>query len=214
MSMPNLVAHTLQQRILSGTYAPGECLPGQREHAEQLGVSRSALREAVSVLMALGVIHSVRGRAPSSLTPVAPREARRTRLRQTMQVRYIVEPSASALAARTMGPKAAAQLWGLQARLKGARAKGDLVNAASVDLAFHQPIAAFSGNEILVGLSRSSEDRIGKGQRPPFANHARVHEPFDEHHAIVAGDAVGAQSTMRRHLRHTAERAGVGFVVP
>lgn len=219
MGMPNLVAQTLQQRILAGKYAPGDCLPGQRELAEQLGVSRSALREAVSVLMALGVVRSVPGKGTFVARPDDQRESRpEPGYGQTMQLRYIVEPSAAALAARTMGPKAAAQLWALQARFKEALARGDLVNAASVDLAFHQTIAAFSGNEIIVDLSRSFEDRIGKSQRSPFANHARIQEPFDEHHAIavaiVAGDAEAALSAMRNHLCLSAERAGVGFVVP
>src|SRR5476649_1420963 len=104
MSMSNFVAQTLQQRILSGVYVPGEVLPGQRELAGQLGVSRGALREAVSVLMTLGFLRSIPGKG----TFVAHRGQRDTEpvsrsAEQTMQLRDIIEPSAAALAARKIG---------------------------------------------------------------------------------------------------------------
>lgn len=117
MSMPKFVAQTLQQRILSGVYAPGEVLPGQRELAGQLGVSRGALREAVSVLMTLGFLRSIPGKG----TFVAHRGQHDAGLatrsaEQTVQLRYIIEPSAAALAARTTGPAAAKQFRDMQVR--------------------------------------------------------------------------------------------------
>ncbi len=126
MSMPNFVAQTLQQRILSGVYAPGEVLPGQRELAGQLGVSRGALREAVSVLMTLGFLRSVPGKG----TFVAHRGEQRTGLasrsaEQTMQLRYIIEPCAAALAARTTGSGAASQFHEMQARFNAAAQRPD-----------------------------------------------------------------------------------------
>jgi GntR family transcriptional regulator, transcriptional repressor for pyruvate dehydrogenase complex len=219
MSMPNFVAQTLQQRILSGIYAPGEVLPGQRDLAEQLGVSRGALREAVSVLRTLGFVRSVPGKGTFVAHP-GEREDRSTgpNAEQTMQLRYIVEPGAAALAARTAGTQAAAQLRGLQARFKDALVKNDLLDAASCDLAFHQAIATFSGNDILTQISRSFEDRIGRSQRFPLANTPRLIEAFEEHEhivaAVVGGDALAAHIAMQRHLRGAAERAGVVFLIP
>jgi len=52
----NKIAKMLQTKILSGEYPPGEALPGQRVLAAELGVSRSALREALSVLETLGLV--------------------------------------------------------------------------------------------------------------------------------------------------------------
>ncbi|PXW23074.1 FadR/GntR family transcriptional regulator [Paraburkholderia caballeronis] len=221
MNTPNLVAQTLQQRILSGAYAPGGALPGQRELAIQLGVSRGALREAVSVLTALGLLRSVPGKgmfvAPheghARTHPLASRGAG-----QTMQLRYIVEPSSAALAARTAGTGIAAGLRDLQRHFQRALLDNDLVAAASSDLAFHQAIAAGSGNDIIVAISRSFEDRIGHSQRYPLANTPRLIEAFDEHEDIVAaivdGDPAAACAAMQRHLRRAAERAGVAFTIP
>jgi GntR family transcriptional regulator, transcriptional repressor for pyruvate dehydrogenase complex len=219
MSMPNFVAQTLQQRILSGVYAPGEVLPGQRELAGQLGVSRGALREAVSVLMTLGFLRSIPGKG----TFVAHRGQHDTGLatrsaEQTMQLRYIIEPSAAALAARTSGPDAARQFQDMQARFEDALLRNDLIDAASRDLAFHQAIAAYSGNDILAEISHSFEDRIGKSQRFPLANTPRLIEAFQEHElivvAIIGGNASAAMTAMQRHLRNAAERAGIAFTIP
>jgi GntR family transcriptional regulator, transcriptional repressor for pyruvate dehydrogenase complex len=219
MSMSNFVAQTLQQRILSGAYAPGEVLPGQRQLAGQLGVSRGALREAVSVLMTLGFLRSIPGKG----TFVAHRGQRDTEpvsrsAEQTMQLRYVIEPSAAALAARTTGPGVASQFRDMQARFKDALLRNDLVDAANCDLAFHQAIAACSGNDILAEISHSFEDRIGKSQRFPLANTPRLIEAFEEHEHIVAaitgGNATAAMAAMQRHLRGAAERAGIAFTIP
>jgi GntR family transcriptional repressor for pyruvate dehydrogenase complex len=74
MSMPNIAAQTLQRQILSGTYAAGEMLPSQRELAESMGISRASLREALSMLEALGFIRSVPGKG--TLVSGAPGRAR------------------------------------------------------------------------------------------------------------------------------------------
>ncbi|MDN7182999.1 FCD domain-containing protein [Caballeronia sp. SEWSISQ10-4 2] len=135
-----------------------------------------------------------------------------------MQLRYIIEPSAAALAARTSGPRAATQFRDMQARFKDALLRNDLIDAASCDLTFHQAIATYSGNDILAEISHSFEDRIGKSQRFPLANTPRLIEAFEEHEhivaAIVGGNASAALSAMQHHLRSAAERAGVAFTIP
>ncbi|WP_258002178.1 FadR/GntR family transcriptional regulator [Burkholderia sp. WAC0059] len=217
--MPNLVAQTLQQRIQNGTYAPGTLLPGQRELALQLGVSRTALREALSMLVALGFLHPVPGKGTFVLKPDEPTASPiGANYAQLMQFRYVVEPPAAALAARAVGAGGAAKLWGLQARMREALARGDLVDAADADLAFHQTVAAFSGNEILIEVARTLEDRIGRSLQQPFGNRARFREPLDEHHAIVvalvAGDGELARAAMQTHLVCAAGRVGIELVVP
>jgi GntR family transcriptional repressor for pyruvate dehydrogenase complex len=135
-----------------------------------------------------------------------------------MQLRYIIEPCAAALAARTTGSGAASQFHEMQARFKDALQRNDLIDAASSDLAFHQAIAGYSGNDILAEISRSFEDRIGKSQHFPLANTPRLIEAFEEHEhivaAIIGGNATAALTAMQRHLRGAAERAGVAFTIP
>ena len=227
MSMPNIAAQTLQRQILSGTYKTGQMLPGQRDLAESLGISRASLREALSMLEALGFIRSMPGKgtlvtsgrsrpaAKEKATSAAPSSAE---LQSTFQLRYVFEPDAAALAARVTNMHTTPRLWGVQARFEDALKTVDLVSASQADLAFHQLIAELSGNPGLLQISRDFETRISHSLRLPFADHSRIWEPAEEHRAIAAaisaGDADGARAAMQVHLLHTAARAGISFLQP
>lgn len=221
MSMPNIAAQTLQRQIQSGTYQPGQMLPGQRDLAEALGISRASLREALSMLEALGFIRTVPGKGtlvngagvarPSGASSAAE-------LLATFQLRYVLEPAAAALAARAVTAYATPRLWGIQARFEDALKNADLVSAAHADLEFHQLIAELSGNGAFLRVTRDFEERISHSLQLPFADHARIWEPAQEHRLVAAalssGDADGARQAMQQHLLNTAQRAGVDFKPP
>ena len=61
-SLSNVAAQNLQRLIANGTYAVGKTLPSQRDLAETLGISRACLREAISMLEALGLVRSHPGK--------------------------------------------------------------------------------------------------------------------------------------------------------
>ena len=58
----NSVVEKLRQALARGQWRTGDMLPGQRELAEQLGISRPSLREAVTVLETLGLVRSLPGK--------------------------------------------------------------------------------------------------------------------------------------------------------
>ena len=61
-SVSNFAAQTLQRQIFSSHYKAGTALPPQRELSEQMGISRASLREAISMLEALGLLRSRAGK--------------------------------------------------------------------------------------------------------------------------------------------------------
>jgi GntR family transcriptional regulator len=63
------IAATLEERILNGVWATGERLPGERDLAAELRVSRSTVREALDALERSGLVLRHQGRG----THVAPR---------------------------------------------------------------------------------------------------------------------------------------------
>ncbi|EJM95875.1 FadR/GntR family transcriptional regulator [Herbaspirillum sp. YR522] len=230
MSMPNIAAQTLQRQILCGTYTPGEMLPSQRELSESMGISRASLREALSMLEALGFIRSVPGkgtlvaeRQPGRL--VRPPSASQTDahgnalpLAAIYQLRYVLEPAAAALAARHITALATPRLWGLQARFEDALDNLDLVSAAHADFEFHQLVAELSGNPGLLQVVRQFESPISHSLQVPFADPQRIRPPAVEHRAIAAaisaGDIDGARTSMQQHLLNAAARADTGFDPP
>ncbi|MBC8076492.1 MAG: FadR family transcriptional regulator, partial [Chloroflexales bacterium] len=57
-SIKDLALQQLKRYILSGSMKPGDRLPAERSLAEQLGVGRSSVREALKVLEAIGLVES------------------------------------------------------------------------------------------------------------------------------------------------------------
>ncbi|OWY34199.1 FadR/GntR family transcriptional regulator [Herbaspirillum aquaticum] len=231
MSMPNIAAQTLQRQILSGTYAPGAMLPSQRELAESMGISRASLREALSMLEALGFIRSVPGKgtlvsqrqegreAPPQ--PPAGEEgaaAAALDLAAVFQLRYALESAAAALAARHISAHATPRLWGIQARFEEALKNLDLVSASHADLEFHQLLAELSGNPAFSQVVRQFERPISHSLRVPFADRERIWAPAVEHRAVAAaisaGDIEGARQAMQQHIVNAAQRVGLSFSPP
>ena len=223
-----IAAQTLQRQILVGAYAGGEMLPGQRALAESLGISRNSLREAISMLEALGFVRSIPGKGTfvaerhdpakdglAGASAIGPAQGLSDSI---MQFRFLIEPAAASLAARICDDHAAPRLWGIQARFEEALRGLDLVTASQADLEFHQLIAELTGNEHMCQIARDFEDRITDSVRRPFSNRARVGEPAAEHRAITAAicnrDPAAAKLAMQTHLLNAAARIGITFIQP
>jgi len=227
-SIPSSIAQTLQQHILGGRYASGSQLPPQRELAQLLGISRASLREALSMLETLGLVEILPGKgvrvsgphtgsarmhrsyATPALGTLSPR--------QLIELRLVLEPGWTALAATRADASGLRQLQWTQTQLAHALARSDLLAAAEADLQFHLLLAQLSGNPGLVAMARQLEHALGHSLRLPFAWCGANDQPVREHDAIVqavcAGDAPAAAGAMRAHLLSAARRSGIDLDVP
>lgn len=221
-SVSNIAAQTLQRQILSCHYPAGAALPPQRELSVQMGVSRASLREAISMLEALGLLRSRPGKGvfvtagtrpspddlpagPSAMSPAV-----------IYQLRYVVEPANASLASQRR-----ADLTPLVASLGALRwalSAGDLVSAAQEDLRFHLCLAELSGNPALLAIARQFKAQLAFSLSLPFADRDNVWQTVDEHQAIVdaiaAEDCAAAQRAMQQHLLAAAQRVGIVFSRP
>ncbi len=169
MPVKNVHGHTLDtlgEAIVAGRYAPGGSMPPEPTLCEELGVSRTVVREAVKSLVAKGLVIT----GPKLGTRVLPAEqwnwfdpdvvvwqgrAGLTRefLRDLQELRRIVEPAAVRLAAqRATAPDIAdleAALAGMQAAIDDG---GDYVLH---DLRFHQGLLRACHNRMLVQMSKA-----------------------------------------------------------
>ena len=169
LPIKNVHGHTLDtlgEAIVAGRYAPGGSMPPEPTLCEELGVSRTVVREAVKSLVAKGLVIT----GPKLGTRVLPAEqwnwfdpdvvawqgkAGLTRefLRDLQELRRIVEPAAVRLAAQ----RATAQdINDLEAALAGMQAAidhgGDYVLH---DLRFHQGLMRACQNRMLVQMSKA-----------------------------------------------------------
>lgn len=222
--LSSFAARSLQRQIQDGQLTRGSMLPGQRALAASLGISRSALREAVSTLEALGMLRSQPGKGVF----VTHGEARRTvDLPSTplfddpqviFQFRAIAEPGAAALAAQQASAADLQRLADLQEAMEHALHAQDLVATSEVDLAFHMAIAEISGNPMLARVIHSLEAPIAHSLRLPFADPDTEWMPAHEHRAvldaILARDTAAAHRAMRLHIASAAARIGLSLNLP
>lgn len=151
---------TLLDAILSGRYAPGERLPAQRALARDLGVTMTALREALKRLEQMGLIEVRHGagmvvadvRERGTLDVLAPLLLRGGRidrdvLADVLEARTLMLAELGALAARRRTDEQAARLAGLAAAIAAAP---DAAAAQEIDFAWATELAQAAGNLVFV----------------------------------------------------------------
>jgi GntR family transcriptional repressor for pyruvate dehydrogenase complex len=215
--VPRNVVEHLQGLILQGNLKPGERLPSQRNLAEQLGVSRPSLREALTVLETKGLVTV---RAGSGVFVSRPAErgplwryADRCTPRDVYEARLGLEGYAARLAASRVGTTEAETLIKLVARMDDAFRRDDLAAMSLSDAGFHEFIFELSGNPMLAAMYRPIRHIAEESQRLPMAWRERLGETPREHRLIaeklIARDPPAAESAMQQHIRAAAARYSI-----
>ena len=216
------VARRLLDYLLSGHVAPGDRLPSERQLAQDLGVGRSAVREAIKALALLGLVEVRQGdgtflqRFDSGL-PTHKIEwglllgLRRTR--DLVEARRHLEVVVAGLAANRRDERTVDDLRALFAEMEAAA--GDAGRFVAADVAFHLRIAEATGNEVLARMLASIGQLLGdwiarvmehpESYSPTLAEHRAVLE------AITSGDAAAAQAAMATHMDGAADRLTVAM---
>lgn len=210
-SLHGQVAHQIGERILRGDIVPGQSLPNEADLSEELNVSRTALREAIKVLAAKGLLESrpktgtrVRSRDnwnmldPDVLAWLFADGPNAAASEMLFEIREIFEPSAAAMAA-TRASKS--QISDLRAAYEAMEVAGDDIDASvPADLKFHQLLLASTGNELLISLGSMIETALAANFKVSSAGPRGIKIALPQHkavlEAIAAGDAVGAQTAV------------------
>lgn len=221
------IAQQLQARLRHNDWAKTGKLPGQRQLAEELGVSRASLREAITMLEGLGLLRSEAGRGVFIARPgdkgLGSAYGRwsfqgRYALRDVYLVRTRLEELAAVLAANVVTRAGLDHLRGTVEQMRAAAAIGDLVAMAEGDHAFHARIFDIAGSPMLLDIAASINEVVDGSRQVAFADPARVSEPIEEHTRIIEALATGspalAGQAMRAHLHNVADRAGVSLDIP
>ena len=217
MALTDQAIVRIKEMIRSGELRPGDRLPPEKELSETLGLSRSSLREAVKALEAIRVLDVRRGDGTfvTSLTPDLLMDAmsfvadvhQDTSLLEMFEVRRILEPAATGLAAARATEADIAHLEGLLAEVDGTPSVDALV---AHDMVFHRYIAQLAGNGYLTSLletlsSSTLRARLWRG----LSEEGTVARTLTEHRAIVAAlarhDAVLAAAQATVHIDGVAE---------
>ncbi|MGA0121514.1 MAG: GntR family transcriptional regulator [Gaiellales bacterium] len=195
-SMVEQTRGILRERIRSGELPPGTRLRQERL-AEELGISRTPLREALRLLAADGLVELQvnRGAVVSSLSH-ADRVA-------FWEARLALEPGAARLAAERRDP---AGVRAMEVAIAAQRAAGDDGAGFAANRAFHLALVGSAGNPHLTRFAEALWVRtVGQAiYRTQASDPAVVAAYADEHAAIAgaiaAGDATLAEALTREHI--------------
>ena len=208
-SLVDAAYQALRQRILDNAFPPGHQALEQAL-AEELGISRTPLREALIRLQKEGLVEVI-PRHGMRVLPVSPED-----MRQIYQILAALESMAAELAARRK--PSAAELAPLeQASRDMARAlKGDDLEAwAEADERFHRHLLALSGNRLLAETVLNFWDRAHRVRRFTLRLRPKPVHSTKEHTALLerirAGDAAGANDVNRAH-RERASKELLGIL--
>ncbi|BAN24084.1 FadR/GntR family transcriptional regulator [Caballeronia insecticola] len=214
---------TIRERIESSVYPVGSLLPAQRQLSEELAISRASLREALSTLEALGLLHIRPGKGvyvnSAQASNAHPwRFDDQASLPDTYQMRFALEGFVARLAAHSIGDSDIDWLDDNLESLRGALEEAELDEAAQLDFAFHMRIVSLAGNAAIESILRGSAEIMKESQRLPFYRRELVLSTYHEHAVIIealkARDGEKAGMAIERHIVNAAQRAGVHFPVP
>jgi GntR family transcriptional repressor for pyruvate dehydrogenase complex len=149
------VAHQIEQKIMEGELRPGDQLPPERIMAEQFGVSRTVIREAVKVLEISGLVTVQRGRGmmvtKPSVTSVTDSMQRYVKIQRSslwalLELRSILEVEIAGLAAERCTEE---DIEELQEIMRTMSNKVDSPTTyVELDLEFHLALARASHNPL------------------------------------------------------------------
>ncbi|MBS7699211.1 MULTISPECIES: FadR/GntR family transcriptional regulator [unclassified Chelatococcus] len=209
------VIEKLTQAILDGRLKPGDALPSEGRIAASFGVSKQVAREAIRELAAMGVVHIQQGKVTRIRDLDAEPLGRffrfavrgsATGINEAIELRRILEPPTTRLAAKARSEAELANLGAILARME--ESLGDVPSWIEADLDFHEAVGTMSGNRLLKFQIRALRPIISeimeifnsRGNRGPaewretYERHVRIFE------AIKAGDANAAFNAMSQHF--------------
>jgi len=200
------VAEQISTLIDEGAYPPGTRLPGERELAEKLSVSRVTIREAEIALQAIGRLEIKTGSGVyvSETKPELGEALPNASAFEVTEARLLVESEAAALAAHNITDEGILRLG----QLINQMSTGDETAANEADEEFHLTIAEASNNLAMVHTIKSLW-RMREELPEVKATYASVcvldaDSRTEEHKAVFdalkARDPAGARAAMREHF--------------
>lgn len=187
----------LRDLIVRGELAPGERL-NERRLCEQLGISRTPLREAIKLLATEGLVELL----PNRGAVVAGIDA--ARLAESLQVMGALEALAGELACRHASDERIAAIRRLHEEMLAMHARGDLAGYFRHNQAIHMSLVEASGNSVLAGAYRQLNANVRRARYMANLSRERWDAAVREHEHILAAlearDVPRLQALLRDHL--------------
>jgi len=196
------VAELLRQRIFSRELAPGSWID-ELKLAEEYGISRTPLREALKVLATEGLV-TMKVRRGAYVTEVSERD-----LADVYHLLALLESDAAGVVATQATPSQLKELQGLHEELE--KAAGNRERFFEINEAFHMRLLEIANNRWRDQMVADLRKVMKLNRHNSLLKSGRINESLKEHRAILAAliekDAPTAMARMREHFRSGLEAA-------
>ena len=197
-------------------FKAGDKLPNEMELAQELGISRVTLREAIRILCTRGIVEIRRGRGtfvvstdpdPLSGSGLSLLDVPNVSIRDLLEIRLVVEPMAAYYAARRATEDEIQNIDALRIRIESLAAQGKPFLKEEQD--FHNSIALASQNRLM----RRLLPIINKSIYTDIVHFKEsVTSSLQDHreitHYIKERNAEGARAIMQMHIIHCYQISG------
>ncbi|MDX5444840.1 MAG: GntR family transcriptional regulator [Zoogloeaceae bacterium] len=187
------VAERLRQRIFAHELTPGTWVDEQ-SLAEEYGISRTPLREALKVLAAEGLV-TLKPRRGCYVNQVSEKD-----LDDIFGVMSLLESEAARLAALKAGKADVAALEALHAALETAAGARDIDRFFEANQAFHRKVQDIAGNHWLTHVIDDLRKMIKLSRHHSLFGDGRLEQSLQEHRAIIAAIVTGDADAAGRHV--------------
>lgn len=198
----DVVFNTLRQAIIKGELKPGERLL-EIQLAEQLGVSRTPVREAIRKLELEGLVVMMprRGATVSGIT--------KKHLQDVLEIRWALEDLAMRLACERMTQ---AQLTALKEQggiLEMKKDSDDAFELSDIDAKFHELIYQATNNPRLIQMLANLREQMYRYRLEYMKAKSKREKLLEEHrniiHAIEMHDAEAGHKAITEHISSQEE---------
>ncbi|MCA0174543.1 FadR/GntR family transcriptional regulator [Bacillus sp. RAR_GA_16] len=205
-------ADHIKEMILDGRYEVDQKLPGEREMALNLKVSRNTVREAYKILEAYGYVRIKHGKGIFVSTEEHQIQKMTSfffvssdRIKDLFAIRKVLEKNAVAWAIENASDEQIEKLSQIVEEAKEVASKGeDYVNLARLDHQFHLALANISQNTVLIRIMHNLIDLLEESRMQVIQIPGRPVKSVDEHAEIVEAlkskQVLLAQQNMDKHL--------------
>lgn len=207
-SVVDEVIESFKQALIQGKLRPGQRLPPENELAQQFGVGRSAIREAMKMLEALGVISINQGngtyiaqRASSSfLNPLVFAvllESGATS--EILDLRVLIQAGYCQLAAQRATPEDWQRIYEVEREWESnvALPEQDIDRLTQMDLSFHYALLDATHNPLVIKIGRAIEDLFFASIRSTLSRTEWRPVAVSGHRSILAAMKAGQPEAIR-----------------
>jgi len=195
----DIVFEHLRAAIIAGALKPGERLM-ELQLAEDMGVSRTPVREAIRKLELEGLVSMI-ARRGAYVSDLSIRD-----IAETFEVRAALESLAAGLAAERIVPEELEQLERVLVEIGACEQQGTLERMVELDEEFHALLFSATRNSRLSQIISNLREQIARFRRSSLSTPGRIKAVFHEHKSIVEAisdrNSSLAQALAREHIEN------------